>query len=213
MTVAMAIILACVAGYVDALAQINDGAFVANMTGNTVFLAIAAVDKGWRPAGTYGLAIAMFLVGALMAQAMRQHLSCRRCALATTAAALLIAAWLHGFAQLVVLAAAMGLQDAACRHFGGISINTVFISGDLVAFSDAVVAAERRSAAAGRKALRLGGVWLGYIGGAAAGALVAHLNAHSVFDPRLALAALVIGAIAAYAPAPRPEADAARVHS
>jgi uncharacterized membrane protein YoaK (UPF0700 family) len=96
----------------------------------------------------------------------------------------------------------MGMQDAAVLHFGGISINTVFITGDLVSFSDALAELPSNPSSSRRTALRIGGVWLGYVGGAVVGAIVARLHVSTRFDPRFVVAVLAIGAIAAFAALP-----------
>lgn len=210
MPVAVAIILAGIAGAVDALSQIRDGAFVANMTGNTVFLAIAVARETWEQAAKSGSAIAAFVVGAVIARRVLRRMASPRCGLALTVLALLAAAALHGMTQLVVLAAAMGLQDAAAMQFGRISINTVFITGDLVALSDAVAGLSTAPRSSGHKAASLGGVWLGYVAGAALGAIAAPLPVPQAFDPRFAAAALAVGAIAVFAPAPQEAVKPAR---
>ncbi|HTW70122.1 MAG TPA: YoaK family protein [Acetobacteraceae bacterium] len=203
MTAAWAMVLACIAGYADALVRINDGAFAANMTGNTVFLAMDAVRADWPSAVKNGLAIIAFVIGSIAARYLLRRADCRRCALAAAAGALLIAAWLHGLPQLGAVAAAMGLQDAAVMHFDGTSINTVFITGDLVNFTDAVVSPRSAQPSSRHKAFRLGGVWLSYVVGAAAGACAAPLAVRFLCDPRYALAAVLLGGIAALVPVPK----------
>ena len=198
MNVAVAIVLACTAGYVDALTYLAIGAFVANVTGNTVFLAMAIVTAAWASASKHGGALAAFVLGAMAGRTILRRWSCPRCALAAGACLILLSAPLRGLPRLVVLATAMGMQDAAVMRFGGTSINTVFVSGDLVQFGDAV-ANLGATPMASRKAWHLGGTWLAYLGGAAAGTVAARMPSHARVDWRLILAACVIAAIAMFA--------------
>jgi uncharacterized membrane protein YoaK (UPF0700 family) len=174
---ALAISLAVIAGYVDALAYVGTGAFVANMTGNTVLLGIHGAYRQWLGSVRSGGAVLFFPVGVIFVRLM------------------LIGALITGWKQSFALTAAMGLQDAAVTHFGGTSINTAFITGDLVKLGDALVNLGARSEAA-QTARRLGGVWLGYVGGAMCGALSARVPvaAHDL-HPWLAVAAAVLATI------------------
>ena len=192
---ALAISLAVIAGYVDALAYVGIGAFVANMTGNTVLLGIHGAYRQWLGLVRSGGAVLCFVAGVISSRLMLRGGASQIVALACAACLLLMGALITGWKQLFVLAAAMGLQDAAVTQFGGTSINTTFITGDLVKLGDALVSLGTRSEAA-QTARRLGGVWLGYVGGATCGALSAKvpITTHHL-HPWLALAAAALAAI------------------
>ena len=198
MSVTAAVILACVAGYVDVLSYLTDGTFVANMTGNTVLLAISLVRANWHSAEDYSASIAAFVIGAVLARLLLRKTACHRCALAAAAMAVLIATPLWEFPRMLVLAAAMGLQDAAVNHFAGLSINTVFVSGTLVRLGDAVANVGDKPASSWT-ALHLGSVWLGYVVGGAVGAIATRIAPLPAFDFRLSAAAVVLGLLAVFA--------------
>jgi uncharacterized membrane protein YoaK (UPF0700 family) len=75
----------------------------------------------------------------------------------------------------LLLALAMGMQNAAATRFGGVSLNTVFITGNLQKLGEGLVAwlwhRRRRSAAPSDGVAIFGLVWLSYALGALLGAV------------------------------------------
>lgn len=167
---AVVAVLAGVAGYVDAFAYLWLGVFVANMTGNIVFLGLALggeSTKGWESA----LALAGFALGAAAGVGLRSW-GRRRGAPAGTVAPLVVECVLlaavvvtvtarttdpdgldpgsaTSLVALVALAAANGLQAFVITRIAGITTPTTYATGTVVASSSAAFAAvaDRRTQA------------------------------------------------------------------
>jgi len=121
--------LAWVAGCVDALSYLRlGGVFTANMTGNTVLLAVAAIRGDGAQAGRSALAFAGFVAGAALATALA-----RRAAFAVEGGLLAATALLEILApsHLLILAAAaaMGAQSAVTRRNSPSGVNVTYITG------------------------------------------------------------------------------------
>jgi len=181
--------LALIAGWTDAIGYLQGHAFAANMTGNTVLLGISLAAAQWRAAGWRAAIIAAYCLGLLTARLM---VEARRGAVA----AMLPAAVLIGycaFAQvmprdLLLLAVALGLQNASMTRFGGTRMNTTFLTGDLERLAEGVAGWLRR----GRQAEGVGPVpwlWLAYAAGALLGAGAEAWLPYPLLVPALLLAA------------------------
>jgi len=134
--------LCLVAGYVDALGYIEYGnVFAANMTGNTVLLAISAAKGDLQKSTTYILTLSAFVAGALIAETLTRWL--RRGSVAILLSALpLIVIYLfaaEGREALALLAFGMGLQGAAMMRFDGAALQTVVITGTMLKLTEALV--------------------------------------------------------------------------
>jgi uncharacterized membrane protein YoaK (UPF0700 family) len=148
---AMAVLLAWTAGFVDALGYLAlSHVFTAHMSGNTVAAASSFVSGQWSDISRRGFPIPMFVlgvfVGALLTRTMRGKQFRRVFAPCFALEALLlgtfvaltwksktpIAGGLHSYPLVALLAAAMGLQNATLRHARDISVRTTFITGMLV---------------------------------------------------------------------------------
>jgi uncharacterized membrane protein YoaK (UPF0700 family) len=147
-TVAALLGLTVVTGLVDAVSYLRLGrVFVANMTGNVVFLGFS-VDRhsGLSPVASL-IAICGFLIGAFIGGRMATGLSSRPCqwlasAIGAEAALLAIVAILAiltiprvlpfsgrgDYATVVVLAVALGLQNSTVRHFAVPDLTTTVLS-------------------------------------------------------------------------------------
>ncbi|MFN8027580.1 MAG: YoaK family protein [Acidimicrobiia bacterium] len=192
----LAIVLAAVTGYVDAIGFVRlFGVFPANQSGNVVLFGIAVGDgragDAWRPA----LAMAGFALGVLLAYraGLRIPAAHRRSsvlgveAVALVGVALLAGDVLHAHAPMgggkegVALALgslAMGLQTVAIGRVAGVSVSTTYQTGAIVRLSesavDATPAAPPDSVVVARRALVVLAIVLAcYSGGAALGTLVA----------------------------------------
>ncbi|MBV8649912.1 MAG: DUF1275 domain-containing protein [Alphaproteobacteria bacterium] len=188
-----ACILATVAGYVDTVGYLRFDAFGGLMTGNTVFLGIALSSGDYGLALHYGAIILAFFVGVLMARTLlRFH--CQPAVVLTLSAALLVVcAFYDAPSGAIVLAFAMGAENAAATRFGRVTLNTVFITGNLQKLGEGIVGliwpGQGRHAEApppGDVAI-FGLVWLSYAIGAALGAA-----GHAVMSRPLLLPAAVL---------------------
>lgn len=172
---AMAIGLAALAGYVDAIGfVITGGAFVSFMTGNSTRLAVGTVDPGIDIAAA-GALIALFVLGVaggtILGHVAREHR--RPAILATIAVLLAIAAAAGGAdragATAMLLALAMGAENAVFERDGEIGIGLTYMTGALVRIGHGLggLALGRRTP--GWSAYLL--LWTGLIIGACAGAM------------------------------------------
>jgi len=172
--IAVAVCLAALAGFVDALGFLSlGGFFVSFMSGNTTHLGVA-VGSGAAPAAQRAaLLILSFVLGAmggtLVAYAVPQW---RKPAVLGAVTALLgIASLCHGrgsdAAALFLTAAAMGAENGTFQRDGEVSIGLTYMTGTLVRFAQraalALVGGERW---AWLPHLML---WLGFLAGVTAG--------------------------------------------
>jgi uncharacterized membrane protein YoaK (UPF0700 family) len=208
-------LLCAVAGSVDASAYLLSGrVFVANMTGNTVLLAISLLQRNLGEAALRGGLVAAFLVGVIIARLLvriageaptkMQRIS----VLGIEWIVLLLLAWKNAGAHtgllLLLLACVLGAQNGAFRYIGGFHLNTTFITGDLELLGEAIMDwrnsdsrnldsenSDPRNSRAKVSAFVLS--WVGYAGGASLGALGAVAVPHHGFLPSmiLALASLI----------------------
>lgn len=195
--VARAAGLCLVAGYVDALGYTElGGVFAANMTGNSVLMAIAAARGLWPRTESYAATLAAFLAGAIVACVLRRWTG-RPAVVLLAASALLMAAAMAPLPpglSLPLLAATMGMQGAAISRFGPAALQTVVVTGTMVRLADELVEPWWPSAVqpiAGAAWLD-GAAWLAYVAAAAAAVAM-----RRVMDRPLLLAALMLLLIAA----------------
>jgi uncharacterized membrane protein YoaK (UPF0700 family) len=186
-----ACLLAMIAGYADSVGYLRYGAFAGMMTGNTTLLGIALV--GGRPIEALGFAtiIAAFFAGVLVSHSLlRLHLPSSAC-LILEALLLAICAFIASPWGAVLLAFAMGVQSAAGTRFGGVTVNTVFITGNLQRLGEALVGGTGRTGREPGTATLLAAVWLCYAMGAVLGAAMSTTVRWPLLVPALA-APLVI---------------------
>lgn len=65
-----AALLAASCGIADAVGYVGSGIFAANMTGNTVLVALAVAGRDWLLAGERALTLATFFVGAVLGRGL-----------------------------------------------------------------------------------------------------------------------------------------------
>ncbi|CAM3520311.1 YoaK family protein [Tsukamurella ocularis] len=205
-TVAAMFTLTAVTGIVDAVTYLAMGhVFVANMTGNVVFLGFSLnPSSGLSPVASI-TAAAGFLLGAWIGGLAGRHLTGRDAvwlglSFAAEAILLAAAAVLGGTGVLpyrgtgalpliAVLAMAFGLQNATVRRLGIADLMTTVLTMTLTGLG----ADHRFASGAGAKPVRRWGSVLSMLLGAALGAvLVQHTVAGTV-----AIAAVLVGAVAA----------------
>jgi uncharacterized membrane protein YoaK (UPF0700 family) len=176
-------------GVVDAAGYIGlHKVFVANMTGNVVFIGLGLAGTADLPVVRSLIALAGFVAGALLAGRYQRGLDPgeripRRTIQLCTAVAILLAGLTVAFAIRIysgwglevataVFAVAMGMQAAAARRLAVTDVSTVVITSTLASLAaDSRVAGGSRT----RQLRRLGAV-LAMLAGACAGALLLRLH-------------------------------------
>ncbi|HKW53893.1 MAG TPA: YoaK family protein [Stellaceae bacterium] len=169
-----ACVLAAIAGYADTIGFLRFDAFAGLMTGNTILLGISLASAQLLRAAFYGAIIGTFLAGVLLSRALLQLGAAQWMTLTVTSALHVACGFLGRRWAALLLALAMGMQNAAATRFGGVSLNTVFITGNLQKLGEGLVAWlwRRRSPAPASDGVAIFGlVWLSYAFGAVLGAL------------------------------------------
>jgi uncharacterized membrane protein YoaK (UPF0700 family) len=133
-------VLSVIAGYADTVGYLRFDAFAGLMTGNTVLLGIALARGEFGHALQTAMIILAFLGGVAVAAVLRGRGVPLAALLAVEAIALVAAAFIAVPAASCVLAFGMGLQNAAATQFAGITLNTVFLTGNLQKLVRAMVA-------------------------------------------------------------------------
>jgi uncharacterized membrane protein YoaK (UPF0700 family) len=169
-TVWQACLLAIVAGYADAGGFLGFNAFAGAMTGNTVLLGIALATDKLADAAQSVAIIAAFLAGVAASALLRRHVSLAAI-LVIEMAAIVVAALVTPPVAAPVLAFAMGLQNAAMTHFAGLSLNTVFLTGNLQKLVETLLRRDAGSTSEGVAVALLSRLWLAYLAGVVLGAL------------------------------------------
>jgi uncharacterized membrane protein YoaK (UPF0700 family) len=199
--------LTAVTGLVDAFSYLVLGhVFVANMTGNVVFLAFALAGTGGFSALASLVAIACFAAGALAAGRLARRLPGRERLLGVTAAiqavllgAAVIMAALTApplptqplaagprYALIVVLSAAMGAQNATARKLAVPDLTTTVLTLTITGVAADSPVAGATGAHAARRLISVAAMLLGALLGAL---LVIHV--HIVWPLVIALLILV----------------------
>jgi uncharacterized membrane protein YoaK (UPF0700 family) len=187
-----ACILATVAGYVDTVGYLRFDAFGGLMTGNTVFLGIALSSGNRGQALHYGAIILAFFVGVVIARTLLRFHCLPAAVLTLSAAMLVVCAFYEAPSGALVLAFAMGTENAAATRFGRVTLNTVFITGNLQKFGEGLVGRiwpgqGRHAEAPPSEVAIFGLVWLSYAVGAVLGAA-----GHAIVSRPLLLPAAIL---------------------
>ena len=184
--------LSALAGFVDAVGFIElGGFFVSFMSGNSTRLGVGLANAGAAAALAAGL-IASFVGGVVVGTVVARRAGARRGAVVL----LLVAVLLGGAASLgaigigpvapLLMAAAMGAENAVFEREGEVSIGLTYMTGTLVKLGQRLTDALLGGPSFGWLPYLL--LWAGLAAGAAAGAAI---------HPRLGLGALWIAAAAA----------------
>jgi len=186
----LAIALAVLAGYVDAIGVLKlGGYFVSFMSGNTTRLAIGAVRYG-AMAQTCAIVIAAFVAGVALGSLVAEATGPRRkSAILVLAGGMLFAAAFPGLGNharlehligLLALPAAMGVTNATFQRDGEISIGVTYMTGTLVRIGQHIAAALRGRDRFGWLPYLL--LWLGLlIGGIIGAALYPIVGKHGLW--------------------------------
>lgn len=181
---ALAVALAGLAGWVDATAFVRFArTYVSFMSGNSTALA-SSLSAAHAPKialliAALGSFVAGVIAGESIAMAARRH---RRPAALVAEAIVLLVAGVAAFSgraillPIVLLATALGIQNAALHEAGGMRVALTYVTGTLVRFGRAIAAAlAGRGAWAG--ALPHLFLWVGLMAGAGGGAALARASA------------------------------------
>jgi uncharacterized membrane protein YoaK (UPF0700 family) len=202
----MMVALTLLTGLVDAVSYLKLGhVFVANMTGNVVFLGFALAGAGGLSAAASLIALGSFLTGAFAGGWLGSRNAAHRGRLLRSATAVqatlllvaLLAAVLAGeplaeamrYALIVVLALAMGVQNAAAQRLAVPELTTTVLTRTLTGLASEGGVVGGAGAHAGRRGVAVAAMLLGAVAG---GLLALHV---SVAAP-LALA-LAVGCVLA----------------
>ncbi|MFZ4598792.1 MAG: YoaK family protein [Terrimicrobiaceae bacterium] len=188
-------VLAVVAGFSDTVGFLTWGAFAGLMSGNSVLLGIAlAAGQMGDALHRFGI-IAAFLSGIAVATILTRKAIPLPGLVAIEATILLLAGVLPVEVSAPMLGLAMGIQNAMATQFGGLTLNTVFITGDLQKLIQTVAGRIGRSPKTKTPSDHAGtiiGLWLFYLLGAALGAVAhAHFAHPLLFAPLMLLIVLV----------------------
>jgi uncharacterized membrane protein YoaK (UPF0700 family) len=201
--------LTVVTGLVDAFSYLVLGhVFVANQTGNVVFLAFALAGVRGFSATASVTAIGSFAVGALLAGRLGRSLAARRelllgvtagiqaviLAETVTMTALSPSPMPAGlrYALIVSLALAMGAQNATARKLAVPDLTTTVLTLTITGFAADGPLAGATGARVARRLISVGAMFLG----ALAGALLV-LRVHIVYP--LVIALIILAAVAVFA--------------
>jgi uncharacterized membrane protein YoaK (UPF0700 family) len=180
-------VLSGVGGWVDAATYLRFGAFSGAMSGNTVLLGLSMARGSVRDAIYYAGLVAVFL-GAVVATRYGLARGWRAPLLLLGSAVLLAGSdFVLRRSGALLSAVALGMQNAAMRKFAGVTLNSVFITGNLEVLGEAVPRLTRRPIE--RKRVRLIAIaWFCYALGAACGAVAHHFTGLVLLIPALAVA-------------------------
>jgi uncharacterized membrane protein YoaK (UPF0700 family) len=191
----LAVLLSASAGAVDIIGYLQfDHVFVANMTGNTVFLASDLVAAQFSEALRHLWPIITFLAGvvvsrfALMRHGQPDWPKIGVCLILISGLWAILAVMIPNLGSILipVLSFTMGAQNATLTQVEKVPVNTAFITGNLEKLGEAIASLFRKP---GNRDDRLklrtvGSIWIAYALGGAAGALaVLHLGRHSLLVP------------------------------
>jgi uncharacterized membrane protein YoaK (UPF0700 family) len=208
---ALVITLTLVTGSVDAIGLLRlGGVFTSVMTGNMVFLGIAASERSGTIALHTGVAFAMYILGSFLGARVAGHASDAESqlwprsivnALSVELCVIMVfAVWwefVHGapspdvsYALLGLNATALGIQSSAVLRFGVSGLSTTYLTGTLTQFVANFTKKDARIQG------RSGFILTALIVGAGLGALCAlHAPLLAPLVPLGALGVVVVGAL------------------
>ncbi|HEY3671254.1 MAG TPA: YoaK family protein [Acidimicrobiia bacterium] len=198
--------LTVVTGLVDAFSYLLLGhVFVANMTGNVVFLGFAIAGAPGFSIAASLVALGSFMVGALFGGKVASRLGQHRGHLLTAATSLqvlllgasVVVAAASGdpvtgaarYTLIVVLGTSMGVQNAAARKLAVPDLTTTVLTLTITGVAADSAIAGGKGSAAGRRLVAVTAMFLGALAGAA---LVLHVH---IVGP-LALALIITAVVA-----------------
>jgi uncharacterized membrane protein YoaK (UPF0700 family) len=205
--------LALVGGYGDAAGFVLAKTFTGHVTGSLVLATIGVAEHDWRATLGHVSAVVFFLMGIPLSILMERALAAwpsRRLVptvlgieVILTAAAyfVLVSHAARGRELFVVcMALALGLQNGAFRRTGGISVHTTYLTGTITSLIGAQMdrfgspAIPTPAATSDPKARIFCGVWIAFVLGGSAGAvMVLRFGAVGILGAALLLLAVLSG--------------------
>jgi uncharacterized membrane protein YoaK (UPF0700 family) len=199
--VPMMVALTLLTGLVDAASYLKLGhVFVANMTGNVVFLGFALAGAGGLSVAASLLALASFLLGAFaggwLGSRNAEHRGrLLRAATASQASLILLALLLAllareplaeevRYALIVALALAMGVQNAAAQRIAVPELTTTVLTRTLTGLASEASAVGGSGSHAGRRSVAVAAMLIGAVAG---GLLTLHVSVAATLAVALAL--------------------------
>jgi uncharacterized membrane protein YoaK (UPF0700 family) len=203
-TLTSAVLLAATGGLLDAVVYLDHGHVFANaMTGNVIFLGIAAISGNWSQVFRYTLPIVAFLLGVVIARIL-SGIPDRHGALLTLvveASALFAIGFLpSSFPQLAfvaIIALVSASQVTTFRRVGRFTYNSTFVTGNLREMAEGAYDHFRAVDPAARylgraKFTKLALICAAFLLGAVLGALAArHFPAHAIWFAEPPLLAVI----------------------
>jgi uncharacterized membrane protein YoaK (UPF0700 family) len=204
--------LAFVGGYGDAASFVLAKTFTGHVTGNLVLGAIAVVIHDWHATLGHLSAIVTFLIGILVSVLIVRPLKAWsswpflstilaiEVILIVASSMALLSHMAHAAEVFVILVSlALGLQNGAFRHVGGISVHTTYLTGMITS----VISTEAKKYASelvpqplrapDPKTGLFFGIWIAFILGAGMGAaMVFHFKAFGMLGAALLLIPLAL---------------------
>lgn len=200
--------LAFVGGYGDAASFVLAKTFTGHVTGNLVLGAIAVAAHDWRPMLGHLSAIVTFLIGVLLSALIVRPLKAWPSwpllptimgieVILIVAAALVLATGAAAGGEIFVIfvSLALGLQNGAFGHVGGIGVHTTYLTGMLTSLisAEAKQYAPEVRAPDDPKIGLLFKIWIAFVLGAVTGAaMVFHFRALGMLGAALLLATLIL---------------------
>jgi len=213
------VLLTVVTGLVDAVAYLRLGhVFVANMTGNVVFLGFSVAGASGLSVGGSIVAILCFLPGGILAGRMHARVGGRRMHQLRVATAIQLVLFGGGvviaagvgdhigsgsrYALIVLLALAMGIQNATARRLAVPDLTTTVLTLTLTGIASDSQLAGGSGAGTGRRFVSVAAMLLGAIIGA-----LLLLKVAPVASLALAAGLLAIVCLAAHRAIPQAESQ------
>ncbi|NVN02739.1 MULTISPECIES: YoaK family protein [Asaia] len=119
------------------------GIYPGIMTGNTVQLGRAVALHHWSNAASIGLAVGLFFLGCICASLIKKFLSWPYWGLLIMAVILFIVSFvrlepaLRLPVELPLVALALGIQGETLAKFGGVALQTIVVTNNIVKFAEA----------------------------------------------------------------------------
>jgi uncharacterized membrane protein YoaK (UPF0700 family) len=138
--------LTTVCGFVEVIGYKDvGGIYPAIMTGNTVQLGWSLAQGAWQRFALLALAVGAFLIGCMIASAIRRVLKRPPLGLCIMAALLAATSIVREHAalriplELPMLALALGMQGETISRFGAVSLQTLVVTNNMMKFCDAFI--------------------------------------------------------------------------